>query len=203
MTKKYYHDTKDITGKLLEEEYIGVCATRQNKQAMLELFKLLSDGKTPLEARNYLPPNKAVRFAKAFQPWDDPTMPETKVAKDLLNFIADELGIEPDSEEEQELKFYTAVGTPLDHKLGVDAFVEYKGKRVEFDVTRNPAKSFEDSTNARIIMEELPDYSDRSQRAAYEQELKKYARRATRILQTPPEPTREFRQQFGAGESLR
>jgi len=203
MATKYYRDTKDVTGKLLEESYFGVSATRQNKQAMTELFEMLSNGKTPTEARGYLSFEKAVRLAKTFQPGDDPTMPETKVAKDLLNAIADELGIEPDSEEEQELKFYTAIGTPLDIKHGIDAFVEYKGKRVYFDVTKNPSKRFEDSTNERIIMEELPDYGDKTKRAEYEQAFKKYARRAARILQSHSEPTREISQQFDASENLR
>ena len=173
-----------VTGGLLEYQYFGALELTTEAQllAAKKIYQQLSgramknqaDGRPPR-----LPFDEAVAFAKGLQPWDDPTMPEKKVAKDLLNFVADELGIEEDSEDEQELKFYTAVGgkkSPLDFYHGVDAFIEFRGTRVLIDVTKNPSKRFEDSNYDRIIMEELPDYGDKKQKSAYEEELRKYAR---------------------------
>lgn len=177
----------------MEEEYFGKIDTRGKKRAAaLELYRELSGGKAPVETDFFLPFHKALRFAKAFQPWDDPTMPGTKVSRDLLDFICEELGIDPENEEETELpKFFTSLGSPLDERHGVDAFIEYRGRRVLIDVTKNPAKTFDDSTEDRVIMEELPDWTDLKKRAAYVDALRKYAKHMAGIIRLPVEHTRE------------
>ncbi len=186
-----YQEAADATGRLLEEEYFGVCTLKKNKAEASELFRQLSGGKSFDEAKGHLPFEKAVMFAKHFQPGDDPTCPSTKVARDLVDFVAEEIGIDPDGDDALELKFYTAVGSPLDFYHRTDAFVEYKGSRVKIDVTMDRSKRFEDSSVDRIIMEELPDYGVKEERAAYESALRKYARAVAQILE-PIEHTREI-----------
>ncbi|MFH0814932.1 MAG: hypothetical protein V1902_02540 [Candidatus Falkowbacteria bacterium] len=186
-----YQEAADLTGRLLEEEYFGVCTVKKNKTAAIELFRQLSGGKSFDEANGHLPFERAVTFAKNFQPGDDPTCPSTKVARDLLDFVAEEIGVDPEGDDALELKFYTAVGSPLDKYHKTDAFVEYKGQRVLLDVTRNPNKQFDDSSDNRIIMQELPDYGIKEERAQYATELRKYARAVAQIFE-PAEHTREI-----------
>jgi hypothetical protein len=191
---------RDYTGSLLEETYFGVSVDRKNRKAAEDFFKMLSGSEDVAATKGFLPFQKAVRFVKTFQPGTDPTMPSTKVARDLLDFVAEELDIDPDSEEAEELKFYTAVGSPLDRFHGVDAFIEYEDKRALIDVTMNPKKRFEDSSGNRIIMEQLPDYGVKEERADYERELRKYARAVVKILRPPVEHTKEYAE---SGVSLR
>ncbi len=187
-----YQEAAGTTGKLLEEEYFGVCTLKKNKTAAIELFRQLSGGKSFDEAKGHLSFERAVAFAKNFQPSEDPTCPSTKVARDLLDFVAEEMGVDPEGDDALELKFYTAVGSPLDFYHRTDAFVEYKGERVKIDVTRDPSKRFEDSSADRIIMEELPDYGVKEERAEYEKELKKYAQAIAGVLKPATEHAREY-----------
>jgi len=155
------------TGKILEDEYFGRVDVSGAKAATArKLFMKLSNGETPEQARGRLSFANGIRFVKALQPWADPTSPKRKVARDLLDFVCEELGIDPESDEAQEVKFFTSVGSPLDLH-GVDALIEYRGARVLIDVTKNPAKRFDDSIGDRMIMEELPYWNEPSQRANY------------------------------------
>ena len=194
MAKRYYSptDSDPTTGKILEGEYFGKIDLKGSKRAAaMELYKQLSRGQSPAEAGFYLPFNAALRFAKSFQPWKDSTSPGKKVARDLLDFICDELGIDPDDEGAEHLKFFTSVDSPLDEKHGVDAFIEYRGRRILIDVTKNPAKRFDDSTGDRMIMEQLPDWTEAKNKAAYIEEMKKYAHYSAHVLRPQPEHTRE------------
>ncbi|MBI5077137.1 hypothetical protein HZB94_02035 [Candidatus Falkowbacteria bacterium] len=179
------------TGKILEEEYFGrVMVGGEKAAAAQKVFMELSGGQTPEQARGRLPFMSAVRFAKAVQPWQSPTLPKRKVARDLLDFVCEDMGIDPESEEAEHLEFYTSVGSPLDLH-GVDAFIEYRGVRALIDVTKNPAKRFDDSSGDRMIMEELPDWNDPSQKIKYEQELRKYSKHLAMILSEAIEKRRE------------
>lgn len=80
---------------------------------------------------------ESMRWVKAHQPkgWD-PTDPSPRFANDLHASVAEALGLDDYSE----LRFYTAVGSPLDYFHGVDGFFEYRGKIVTIDVTVDPGK---------------------------------------------------------------
>ena len=71
----------------------------------------------------------------AHQPWD-PSDPEPRFASDLHASVALALGLDDWST----LKFFTAVGSALDHFHGVDCFFVFKGKIVTIDVTVNSEK---------------------------------------------------------------
>lgn len=89
----------------------------------------------------------------------DPEDPPTQIGKDLRIATADALGLAP--EEEKHLKFYTAIGTPVDTRMGVDAYVLYDGgpvpMRVTIDATVNKRKVAEQSSRADVVIAELPD----------------------------------------------
>jgi len=83
----------------------------------------------------YRPYREAMDEVRRFQP-GDPSDPECRFANDFHAMVALELGLEDWSE----LKFYTAVGSPLDFYHGVDGFFEFCGKVVTIDGTTNPEK---------------------------------------------------------------
>ena len=90
----------------------------------------------------------------------DPTNPDKEFATDLRIEISERLGLSP--EEEDRLKFYSAVGTPLDLYHGVDAWLEYElsetGERISLtmDVTKRGDKISE-GHKADFIIPEAPE----------------------------------------------
>src|SRR5688572_9610123 len=84
---------------------------------------------------------------------------ETSMSTDLRVAVEDALGME---DAEEALKFYSAVGTVIDHKFGVDAFFELTDPksgayaRVTLDATLNKQKQ-QDGWKADVIVGELPD----------------------------------------------
>ncbi len=75
----------------------------------------------------YMPYDAAIAFAKDHQP-NPLTRPKT--VKELRGKI-----VELCSDTTNPLKFYTAVGTPLDTYHGIDAFFELGGRVVTLDVS--------------------------------------------------------------------
>jgi len=81
---------------------------------------------------------------------------ETSLSTDLRVAVEDALGFD---DENERLKFYTAVNTPIDHDFGTDAFFELTDPesgvtaRVKLDATL--AKK--DNPKADVIIGELPD----------------------------------------------
>ncbi len=95
-----------MTGRLFEVECLGVCKNvGRNVQ--------------------YLSWKESMKEAMRSQPWEDPTDPEPRFARDLHYLVCEELGVDC-----SELKFYTSVGTSFDIHHGVDAFfvTRYSGK---------------------------------------------------------------------------
>lgn len=92
---------------------------------------------------------------------DDPTNPESQHANDLRLAVIDALGLEPGQEDA--VGYYTAVGSPLDVKMGVDAFMEFtdpesgETSRATIDVTLNTRKLDEGYGKADVVIGELPD----------------------------------------------
>jgi len=64
----------------------------------------------------------ALKLVKKFQP-EDPRNPERAFARDLRIEIIDQLGLTEEKDMDR-VKFYTAIGTPLDKWHGIDGFFE-------------------------------------------------------------------------------
>lgn len=148
---------KGFTGGIIERELLG-------KSELPEAYKDI-----------YLPYKKALEVARKMQPFD-PTDPKPRFANDLHATVAEGLGIE----DYGRLKFFTAVGTPLDVKHGVDAFLELKvdkqTHRVTLDVTTNPQKG--DKHKADIVFFVPPDGYDltnKEDKIAYSSKIEEVA----------------------------
>jgi hypothetical protein len=120
----------------------------------------------------YLPYKEAFTFCKEHQPcgWN-PTDPPTRAGSNLYASIA--LKLEETIGEfdwEKELRFFSAIGSPLDVFHGIDGWFEFQGRVVTFDLTANTAKAdgykakvillYEDDDNSEITLhgiERIPD----------------------------------------------
>lgn len=106
----------------------------------------------------------ALEDVKKNQPWD-PADPKPRFANDLHAEVATELlGLEGDW---SEVRFYTAIGSALDHYHGVDGFFEFGDARVTMDITQNPAKESGYKADFIIGPEEV-EYEKRRQEKAQE-----------------------------------
>jgi hypothetical protein len=103
----------------------------------------------------YMPYKKAVELAKHLQP-GDPTNPDKDFLNELRIAVQDALELDPDDDS---LKAFTAVGTPLDKFHGVDGFITLTdGQRehmVTLDATLRQDK-LEEGHKADIMIGELP-----------------------------------------------
>jgi len=99
MGKGRFFETSGETGHLLESRMLGEST---EKETGYQYYK------------------EAINFVKEHQAWENPSDPDPRFANDLHATIADKLGIE----DYDLLKFYTAVGSALDHYHGIDAFFE-------------------------------------------------------------------------------
>ncbi len=95
----------------------------------------------------------------------DPTNPTKPLARELRMAVIEELGLEDDADMDR-IKFYSALGTPLDVFHGVDAWIEFipengVPRRVTIDVTLDPSK---ETHKADVIIQEVPDPSENEKR---------------------------------------
>ena len=128
------------TGHLFEQEVLGPCRLSWNG--------------------DYTPFRESLRLVEKGQS-GDPSDPESPTMNDLHALIAIALEIEDWSE----LRFYTALGSPLDQWHGIDGFFVFRGKRVTIDLTINPEK---DGTKADLVVHqsELDDLEGLAQKIA-------------------------------------
>lgn len=141
------------TGRTFESRLFGTAQV--NPQFLLDLDKVGLDERGRFKSvgqvydafkRNYLGAGQGERG-------------ETSMSTDLRVAVEDALGL---TDESEELKFYSAVGTIIDHKLGVDAFFELTDPksgayaRVTLDATLNKEKQKE-GWKADVIIGEMPD----------------------------------------------
>lgn len=131
----------DLTGKMAEEEIMG--ATELNPEH--PLYKKAKQNK------GYLSFNDSLRLARESQV-GDPSDPESGIANDFHAAVAETLK----EDDYEKVRFFSALGTPLDVYHGVDGFFEHNGIIVTLDATINPNKD-KDSIKADIILEEMPD----------------------------------------------
>lgn len=110
---------------------------------------------TPENLRGYMPYNRAMTLAKNLAVWD-PTDPAPRQANNLHFYVCEALGVEDYSQ----VRFYSALGTPLDFYHGVDCWVEFGGRVVTIDLTANIHK---DHHKADVVVhpEDLEDEGKR------------------------------------------
>ena len=160
---------EERSGKLNEAFLLGEVRT-QDPEYQKVLKNLGGD------SRGYLPFVTAMELAMLFQPVvkalnretkreerraQDPANPEKRFANDLRVQIADKLGLAT-FEELERLKYYTAIGSPLDFFHGVDAFVVLEGehssdpkKIVTFDFTLRTEAGAKENAKANVIIRNL------------------------------------------------
>lgn len=105
------------TGRLFEEEVLKTCLFQWNG------------------TMEYVPFRKSMRLVMMCQPWD-PSDPSTRAGNDLHCQVAMALGLE----DWGQLRFFSALGSPLDRWHGVDGFFEWRGTVVTIDLTIDPTK---------------------------------------------------------------
>lgn len=151
------------TGRTFESRLFGTAQV--NPQFLLDLDKIEKDERGRFRSvgqvydaykRNYLGASGGAGGSME--------RGETSLSTDLRVAVEDALGLEDASDQ---LKFYSAVGTIIDFKFGVDAFFELKDKktgayaRVTMDATLNKQKQ-QEGWKADVIVGELPDAGQES-----------------------------------------
>jgi len=167
------------SGRMFERDFIGGVNVDQPEYQAARRAVVDSSGYAPYE--------RAARLAKQFPPYD-PTNPTRPFAQDIRLELIDLLGLS--SKQYDRVKFYTAVNTPLDHKHGVDAFIEVEDpktktvRRVTFDLSLNRRKE----AKADILVRDLPapDDPDPGEANRYLEEIASYAKEVARILEHAP-----------------
>lgn len=133
--------------------------------------------------RGFLPYQKSQELIREYYP-EDSTHPSKEFARDLRLALCDALELEGDDGDA--IKFYSAVGTPLDHFHGVDGWVEIdldNGKggflhaEVTLDATKRPEK-LEEGHKADVIIGNVAAPDDEK----YLEEVDKYASEIAELL---------------------
>ncbi|GEM_PF-902644 len=158
MSRNFESKSFEQTGDIFEWQYIGQIDTKNPEyQKALEDVRH-SESRAGMED-GYIRFRKAIDLAKKFQPYD-PVNPDKHFARDIRIAVQDLLGLKTE-EEMDRVKFYTAVGSPLDKFHSVDAFIEYTDEngetvRATFDLTVNPNKKGY-KTDIVVQAQDLPD----------------------------------------------
>jgi len=181
VAKKHAFDKDPETGHMTEVRYFGEINPVGEKKEAAE--KLLDDLQERYKFRDGIPGfEPSMDFVKKFQPketWTEgnSNRPQIKLAGDLYDAICRWLAVKPD-DPENGLRFYTAVGSPLDYIHGVDAFFQFGETRVLIDVTKNVKnKQRADSEHDTIIMEPLSEHPTQ-----YKKDIQSYAEQISGIL---------------------
>jgi hypothetical protein len=165
--KLFIRRKQEFIGRELEEHYLGFPVDWEQ-----------------ILAKNKINPENLTRqdWLKIFKEHYplDPKMPEKKWGKDLFNFVAEELRIDP--ENPQELDFFNSLGSKLD-RAGIDCFFLFKNpntkKEVIFSIDLT-AEEKKDEWKADAVLKEFPDY--RSQEDEYIEKMKETAKQIAKRL---------------------
>lgn len=163
------------SGKLLERDYLGEPKIPPGSEAE----KLLLSGQKMNNGTYRLPLNKAIALARMIQ---DPLHPMRPLAQEIFKRIVKKLKLPDD---QTQLRFYSAVNTPLDFYWGTDAFfeldVEGEIVRAMIDVTQNPHKEdADDNEKVDYVLHRLPD--ERMDPYLYGEALQETVSDITKIL---------------------
>jgi hypothetical protein len=126
-----------MTGRLLEAEVFGTITVAWKGEM------------------KYVPYKEALNFCRSHQPkgWD-PIDPSTRTGSNLYASVA--MGMERfiGDFDWEELKFFSAIGSPLDVFHGVDGWFEFRGIVVTVDLTANVHKANGYKANVILLYEE-------------------------------------------------
>ena len=184
---KNYESRFEQTGNLFEWQFIGEVDTA-NREYQKELRRLQEAAAKKGGIKGHIPYGEAMELARKFQPFD-PTHPNKPFARDirisLLDLMINKKLITDGEEDQDRVKFYTAVKTPLDTFHSVDAFIEFKdldNKKylTTFDLTLNPRKK---EHRSDIIVTELPDPNLDEDRLRYLATIEDYAQKALGVIE--------------------
>ena len=151
-----FRESSGYTGRMMEDEFLK----RPKLDGAIKPEHLIEQDKkkiagihAALEHDGFLPYDQAMRILKLIQPYEDPSNPDSQFSKDLMNMIAEKLGLK--EENRDKIKIYTAVGSPLDHKHGIDAFITFDDDDlgeiiVTLDLTKNSNKDY---TKADVLLD--------------------------------------------------
>ena len=149
----------EYTGNLFESQFIGEADT-DNPKYRQALEKAKKEEEKAGMKDGYIRFRKAMELARQSQTYD-PTNPNKPFARDIRIAFQDLLKLET-PEEMDLVRFFTAVGTPLDKLHGVDGFLEYLDPKdrkryfATFDLTANPQKRVYKS-DIIVVEKDLPD----------------------------------------------
>lgn len=139
------------SGRLSESDMFGDFQTTPEG---VKAFKVVAG------ERGYIARGQAIELIRKHTK-EDPTNPTKPFANEIRLAVAEELGLE-DDEDLDRLRFYSAVGTPLDVFHGVDGWIEFHmeggaSRIVTMDVTLDPGKT---EHKADVIVHAVPDPSE-------------------------------------------
>jgi hypothetical protein len=119
------------TGRIFESEILSTLPDTWRKEGFFD------------EAKSY-------EWVRQNQTWN-PSDPTNKIANELHYKVAEQLGLD----DVNELKFYSALGSPLDYFYGVDAFFEIGNSTFTLDLSINPHKK--EAKADMVVHEEVLD----------------------------------------------
>jgi hypothetical protein len=189
---KNYESKSEQTGNIFEWQFIGEIDT-SSREYQKELHKLQEEAAQKGSIDGHIPYKKAVELATKFQPFD-PTHPNKPFARDVRISLLDLMiskGMITDSEDDQDrIKFYTSVKTPLDVFHGIDAFVQFKDSNekkylITFDLTLNTQKK---EYKSDIIVNKLPDPNLDEEKIQYLAVVEQYAQKALDCIEIKKAP---------------
>ena len=177
---------RDYSGRELELDLFDRVNTADPRYKA-ELSRVMTDRDS-----GYVPRQQALELVKRFQP-SSPTNPKKDFFRELLIGVQDELGIDikknPDN-----VRGFTAVGTPLDKFHGVDAFISYVDQNREYvvtlDATLRPDK-LQDGYKADLMISDLPAPEDNED--GYLEAVSTYAGQIAEKIKQDKERERGYR----------
>ncbi len=142
------HTGKISDGNLCEEAVLGKCNIKRN-----EMIPVPASNLNPIirkQAENVL-----FKFTKNHQPKDN----ESKVITRVKELIQEKTGpiAENHGQEIKQVKFYTAVGSPLDYLYGIDGWIEIRTingstEKITFDLKSGNSKKMEYDKQADLLL---------------------------------------------------
>ena len=94
----------------------------------------------------YFDEARSFQWVRDHQEWD-PSDPSIKTSNELHYKVAEKLGLDDNND----LKLYSALNSPLDYHFGIDAFFEWGDANFTLDFSTNPNK---DMAKADMVVHE-------------------------------------------------
>ncbi|MDO8430076.1 MAG: hypothetical protein Q7S73_01790 [bacterium] len=176
----------ESTGHLVEWQHIGKVDSENSKYQKALKEAQIEEAKKTGKSGEYMRFRTAMELARQFSPYD-PTNPDKPFARDIRIAFQDLLESAGALKEEDRdlVRFFTAVGTPLDKFHGVDGWLEYLDPKdrkryfATFDFTKNPNKQVYKS-DIMVMEQDLPDRTLETKN--YLEKIEEYAKEALKKI---------------------